>query len=242
MLPTLVQFDSSGLPSETNRTNPLVKMVGVNRSYGSGRGKVEALRSVDLAIYPGDYVAITGPSGSGKSTLLHLLGLLDQPSSGQYHFNGVDITKLPERYRSDVRGKHIGFVFQAFYLLPHRSALENVMLASIYNGAPRSTRIERARKVLVDVGLTHRIYAFPATMSGGEQQRVALARAVSTDPDLLLLDEPTGNLDSANAAIVVELLDKLNASGLTVVLATHDPEIAAHTPRRITVRDGQVHS
>jgi len=221
---------------------PLIRMTGVSREYGRGSARVQALRDVDLEVAAGDYVAVTGRSGSGKSTLLHLLGLLDTTSAGQYEFDGVSVTALPDRARSDLRGRRIGFVFQAFYLLPHRTALENVMLAGVYNRTSRRARSERAREALVGVGLGHRLHALPSTLSGGEQQRVALARAVVGQPDLLLLDEPTGNLDSDNAAGVVDLLEGLNARGITIVLATHDHDVAARATRRIAVRDGRLAS
>jgi putative ABC transport system ATP-binding protein len=219
---------------------PLIQMTGVTREYGRGSGRVVALRGVDLRIGSGDYVAIVGRSGSGKSTLLHLLGLLDTLSFGRYEFDGTPVGELSERAGSELRGRRIGFVFQAFYLLPHRTALENVMLAGVYNRTSRRDRAERAREALVGVGLGHRLHALPSTLSGGEQQRVALARAVVGEPDLLLLDEPTGNLDSANAAGVVDLLEGLHARGITVVLATHDRDIAARADRQIVVRDGRL--
>jgi putative ABC transport system ATP-binding protein len=185
-----------------------------------------------------DYVAVTGPSGSGKSTLLHLLGLLDTPTAGRYLLDGVDTSRLSDRDRSALRGRRIGFVFQAFHLLAYRTALENVLLAELYNHTPRDSRLQAAAGALGAVGLGHRIDALPTTLSGGECQRVAIARALVNRPSLLLCDEPTGNLDSHMAGTLMELLDQLNADGLTIVIITHDASVAAHARRTVTISDG----
>ena len=201
---------------------------------------VHALRPADLVIEAGDYVAVTGPSGSGKSTLLHLLGLLDAPTAGSYLLDGLDTSALSDRDRSALRGRRIGIVFQAFHLLPYRTALENVLLAELYNQTPRSARLEAAAGALGEVGLGHRLDALPTTLSGGESQRVAIARALVNRPSLVLCDEPTGNLDSRNAAALMELLDQLNADGLTIVVITHDAGVAAHAGRTVAISDGSL--
>ena len=216
---------------------PVVEMTGVGRAF-PGPPRVEAVRDVDLTIAEGEYLSIIGPSGSGKSTLLHLLGLLDRPSHGTYRLDGVDVSTLSERRRTRVRGERIGFVFQAFHLLPHRSVLENVELAMIYLRIPRKERTARARATLERVGLGHRLDFDPVTLSGGERQRVAIARALVAQPSLLLADEPTGNLDSGNAASVLDLFDELHAEGLTLAVITHDDGVSARAQRRVRIVDG----
>jgi putative ABC transport system ATP-binding protein len=218
-------------------TSPVIELRGAARTY-PGPPPVPALCPADLIIAAGEYVAVTGPSGSGKSTLLHLLGLLDGPTEGQFLLEGLDTGALSDRDRSALRGRRIGFVFQSFHLLPYRSALENVLLAQLYNSTPGGGRIIAAVDALIRVGLGHRMDALPTTLSGGEAQRVAIARAVVNRPSLLLCDEPTGNLDSRNAHLVMELLDELNAAGLTIVVITHDPVVAARAGRTIAIRDG----
>jgi putative ABC transport system ATP-binding protein len=218
-------------------TAPVIELDGLARTY-PGPPPVPALRPADLVIQAGDYVAVTGPSGSGKSTLLHLLGLLDTPTGGRYLLDGVDTSALGDKDRSALRGRRIGVVFQAFHLLPYRTALENVLLAQLYNNTPRAARLQAAIEALDAVGLGHRLDALPTTLSGGESQRVAIARALVNTPSLLLCDEPTGNLDSASAAAVMGLLDELNAAGYTIVVITHDPAVAAHARRTITISDG----
>jgi putative ABC transport system ATP-binding protein len=216
---------------------PVIELRGLARTY-PGAPPVPALRPADLVIPAGDYVAVAGPSGSGKSTLLHLLGLLDTPTAGSYLFDGTDTSALGDRDRSALRGSRIGFVFQSFHLLPYRTAVENVLLAQLYNRTPRGTRAGAAVDALRAVGLGHRLGALPTTLSGGECQRVAIARALVNRPSLLLCDEPTGNLDSRNAATVMELLDRLNGDGFTIVVITHDAGVAAHASRTILISDG----
>jgi putative ABC transport system ATP-binding protein len=216
---------------------PVIELRGLARTY-PGPPPVPALRPADLVIEAGDYVAVTGPSGSGKSTLLHLLGLLDSPTAGSYLLDGLDTSRLGDRDRSALRGSRIGFVFQAFHLLPYRTALENVLLAQMYNQTPRSARVRAAVDALDAVRLGHRLDALPTTLSGGECQRVAIARALVNRPSLLLCDEPTGNLDSQNAAALMDLLDQLNAAGFTIVVITHDVSVAAHGGRTIAISDG----
>jgi len=220
-------------------TAPVIELRGLARTY-PGAPPVHALRPADLVIEAGDYAAVTGPSGSGKSTLLHLLGLLDAPTAGSYLLDGLDTSALSDRDRSALRGRRIGIVFQAFHLLPHRTALENVLLAELYNQTPRSARLEAAAGALGEVGLGHRLDALPTTLSGGESQRVAIARALVNRPSLVLCDEPTGNLDSRNAAALMELLDQLNADGLTIVVITHDAGVAAHAGRTVAISDGSL--
>ena len=218
-------------------TAPVIELRGLARTY-PGQPPVHALRPADLVIEAGGYVAITGPSGSGKSTLLHLLGLLDTPTAGSYLLDGLDTSALSDRDRSALRGRRIGIVFQAFHLLSYRTALENVVVAELYNQTSRSTRFQAAIESLIAVGLGHRLDALPTTLSGGECQRVAIARALVNRPSLLLCDEPTGNLDSRNAASLMELLDQLNSGGLTIVIITHDPAVAAHAGRTVAISDG----
>jgi putative ABC transport system ATP-binding protein len=216
---------------------PVIELDGLARTY-PGPPPVPALRPADLVIEAGDYVAVTGPSGSGKSTLLHLLGLLDKPTAGRYLLDGLDTSALSDKDRSALRGRRIGIVFQAFHLLPYRTAVENVLVAELYNQTPRAGRFKAAADALAEVGMGHRLDALPTTLSGGESQRVAIARALVNRPSLLLCDEPTGNLDSRNAAALMDLLDELNAAGFTIVVITHDPAVAAHAGRMIAISDG----
>ena len=216
---------------------PVVELDGVGRSF-PGPPPVHALRNVDLSIHAGEYVSIVGPSGSGKSTLLHLLGLLDQPTTGTYRLDGVDTSTLSERAQAALRGSRIGFVFQAFHLLAHRTVLDNVTLATLYNGIPRRTRIERAERALEQVGLAHRVQFSPSTLSGGERQRVAIARALVARPSLLLADEPTGNLDTTTADSILDLFDDLHAGGLTLAVITHDDRVSRRAQRRVGIVDG----
>ncbi len=201
---------------------------------------VEALRAVGLRVDPGDYLAIIGPSGSGKSTLLNVLGLLDRPTSGTYLLDGIDTAVLGDRARAAERGRRIGFVFQSFHLLSYRSVEENVMLSELYQGTPRRDRRRRATEALERVGLGHRLGFGPMRLSGGERQRVAIARALLGEPSLLLCDEPTGNLDSANTEVVLDLFDELRSQGLTILVITHDHEVARRARRRVRMVDGQL--
>jgi putative ABC transport system ATP-binding protein len=216
---------------------PVVALRAVARTY-PGPPPVHALRPIDLTVRRGEYVAIVGPSGSGKSTLLNLVGLLDRPTAGTYEFCGHDTAAMREGELTAVRGRRIGFVFQAFHLLPQRTALENVMLAQVYHAGPRTARTLAAAEALEQVGLAHRVAALPTTLSGGERQRVAIARALVNRPSLLLCDEPTGNLDTVTANTVLGLIDELHREGMTLMVITHAPAVAARAQRAVAIRDG----
>ncbi len=222
-------------------TAPAIEAVAVTRTYDLEGLTVEALRGVSLLVEPGEYAAIVGPSGSGKSTLMHLLGCLDRPTAGTLRIGGRDVTVLSDAELAELRNRTIGFVFQSFQLLPRTSAVDNVALPLVYRGVPRALRRQRATDALAAVGLGHRLHHRPAQMSGGEQQRVAIARALVGEPQVLLADEPTGNLDTRNGADVMAILERLNAeSGVAVVLVTHDAEVAGRARRQVRMRDGLV--
>lgn len=206
-----------------------------------GNPPVRAVDGLDLSVAVGEYLTVVGPSGSGKSTLMNIIGLLDQPTTGHYHLDGLDTTALSEAQLSAVRGQWIGFVFQSFHLLPYRTALENVELAGLYAGWSRSRRSAQAADQLDRVGLVHRRHALPVTLSGGERQRVSIARALAHEPRLLLCDEPTGSLDTDNGTAVMDTIDDLHADGLTVVVITHDLEVAARGTRCVAIADGRWH-
>jgi putative ABC transport system ATP-binding protein len=221
-----------GIPS-------VVELRGVAREF-PGDPPVVALRPSDLRVERGDYLSVVGPSGSGKSTLLHLLGLLDRPTSGEYLLDGEPTSEATEARRTALRGGRIGFVFQQFHLLPHRTVLDNVLLATLYSGVPRAERRARALAALDRVHLGHRLTFLPTTLSGGERQRVAVARAVVASPGVLLADEPTGNLDTHNSAEVLDLFDELHGDGLTLVVITHDDVVSARARRRVRIADGRL--
>lgn len=216
---------------------PVVRLDRVERTF-PGTPPVHALKASDLVIERNDYVAIVGASGSGKSTLLHLLGLLDRPSSGTYWLDGVDTATLDDNGRAGMRAERIGFVFQAFHLLAHRTTVENVMLAEIHRRGGSTDRRKRAEEALTRVGLEHRLDAYPTTLSGGERQRVAVARSLIGGPSLLLADEPTGNLDSKTSESILQLFDTLHHSGLTLAVITHDDDVSERAQRRIRIHDG----
>ncbi|GEC76938.1 MULTISPECIES: ABC transporter ATP-binding protein [Microbacterium] len=218
---------------------PLVEFRDVTRSF-PGPPEVQALKAATLTVEAGDYISIVGPSGSGKSTMLNLLGLLDRPSVGEYRLAGSLTGDLTEDERAAVRARFIGFVFQSFHLLPRRSVLDNVLMPMLYSGVPRQEREARARAALTRVGLGHRIDFFPNSLSGGERQRVAVARAVVSSPQLLLADEPTGNLDQRTSGEVMELFEELNADGLTLIVITHDDAVARRAGRSIRIADGRL--
>lgn len=219
----------------------MIKLEGVVRTYLMGKAQVQALRGLDLGIAQGEFVAIMGPSGSGKSTLMHLIGGLDLPDAGRVLLGDLDLSRQDDDRLAELRGRRIGFVFQTFNLIPTLTALENVELPLIFQGVPRRERRERARRLLEQVGLGKRLHHRPTELSGGEGQRVAIARALVNDPEVLLADEPTGNLDSESGAEIMELLKRLNGErGMTVIVVTHDPEIARYAHRVIHIKDGQV--
>jgi ABC-type lipoprotein export system ATPase subunit len=219
---------------------PVVKLERLTRTFGEDP-PVHALRDVELTIRRGEWVAIVGPSGSGKSTLLNILGLLDRQTSGVYRLEGIDVAGLDDVSRAGLRGRRIGFVFQAFHLMPHRSVLENVMLAELYIGKPRKGRRDRAMAALDRVSLTDRADFSPTKLSGGQQQRAAIARALVGEPSLLLADEPTGNLDTRNADGVLDVSSDLSAEGLTLAVITHDEHVASRAHRRVRIVDGVLH-
>jgi ABC-type lipoprotein export system ATPase subunit len=218
-------------------TQPVIELTGVSRTFGSDP-PVHALRAVDLTIWPGEWLAVVGPSGSGKSTLLNIVGLLDRHTAGTYRFEGVDVSGLDDLARAGLRGRGIGFVFQAFHLLPHRTVLENVMLAELYVGAARAGRRDRAFAALDRVGLADRAHFLPTKLSGGQRQRAAIARALLGEPTLLLCDEPTGNLDSHSADTVLDIFGQLSRDGLTLAVITHDEHVASRAGRRVGIVDG----
>jgi ABC-type lipoprotein export system ATPase subunit len=225
--------------ASSNGRQPVVELRGVRRVFGS-EPPVEALRGIDLTVYRGDWLAILGPSGSGKSTLLNILGCLDRPTAGTYLIDGIDAASLSDEQRASLRARRIGFVFQTFHLLGHHTAVQNVMLADVYAGGNREGRMERAQAALERVGMGHRRDFLPTKLSGGEQQRVAIARALFGSPTLLLCDEPTGNLDSVNTESVLSLFHDLEDDGLTLVVITHENDVAAHARREVRMVDGHL--
>jgi len=217
-----------------------VQLKNVLKYYGSGTTKVEALRGVSLRLEPGEYLAVVGPSGSGKSTLLAVLGTLEQPDGGEYRINGQNIASLNDLQRARLRAHTFGFVFQAFHLLPERTALQNTLLPMRYGPFPKSNWRRRAHKLLESVGLEGKLDRPAHQLSGGERQRVALARALANDPKVILADEPTGNLDSVTRDEILELFDRLHQQGRTLVVVTHDPEVAARAGHILYMRDGRI--
>ena len=218
---------------------PLLELIDISKVFPT-IPPVHALTGVNLRIMAGEYVAIVGQSGSGKSTLLNVLGCLDRHTSGQYLLDGIDTADLSDGQRAALRGSRIGFVFQAFHLLGHRTVLENVMLGELYLATPRSQRRKRALDALEQVDMSHRVSFLPTRLSGGERQRVAIARALMGDPDVLMCDEPTGNLDTHNTSLMLDLLDALVARGITVLVITHENSVAERADRRVRIADGVV--
>ena len=236
---TTVGETASSASATATALRVLIELEEVTRTYGD-TVPVYALREVSLRIHRGDFMSIVGPSGSGKSTMLGLLGILDVPTGGRISVGGIDVATLTDFERSRLRGDFVGFVFQQFHLVPHLTAQGNVEAALLYRGLSVATRRERARASLDRVGLGHRFDHRPIQMSGGEQQRVALARAIVTEPRMVLADEPTGALDTANAANVIEILDNLVTPDTAVVIVTHDRDVAAHAARRVSMLDGHI--
>lgn len=223
-------------------STPLIHIEHIARTYEMGGETVHALRDVSLDIHPNEYVALMGPSGSGKSTLMNILGCLDTPSSGVYTFKGLDVNEMTDDDLAEIRNKEIGFVFQTFNLLPRATALKNIELPLIYSGVSSEERKERAIKALEDVGLGDRMLHRPNELSGGQRQRVAVARALVTKPSIILADEPTGNLDTKTGIEIMKLFQELWSKGNTVILVTHEEDIARHARRIIRIRDGKVES
>lgn len=218
----------------------IIRLTDITRTYKVGTELVRALRSVSLSIYKNEFVALMGPSGSGKSTLMNILGCLDTPSSGHYILNTQDVSKLNDNELARIRNKEIGFVFQTFNLLPRSSALENVMLPQIYAGFSKAARLIRANEVIDSVGLTDRAHHKPNELSGGQRQRVAIARALVNSPSIILADEPTGNLDSTTSYEIMGVLEQIHLAGNTIILVTHEEDIALHAHRIIRLMDGKV--
>jgi putative ABC transport system ATP-binding protein len=219
---------------------PIIDLRGVSRVYDTGRTQVHALAGVDIQVHPGEFVAIVGPSGSGKSTLMNVIGCLDRPTSGTYYLAGTDVGSLDDDGLAALRSRRIGFVFQSYNLLPRTTALENVATPLMYQGVPLGTRRKLAADALDRLGLGDRLDHEPTELSGGQQQRVAVARALVTNPALILADEPTGNLDSHSGAEVMDLFRELHRAGRTIVLITHEAEVAGQASRQVHIRDGQV--
>ncbi len=221
---------------------PIISVEELRKIYIMGKTEVKALQSVTLDINKNEYVALMGPSGSGKSTLMNLLGCLDTPTSGNYVLNGTNVSTMSDADLAEVRNREIGFVFQTFNLLPRLSALDNVALPQVYSGISKSKRQERAREVLEMVGLGDRVHHKPNELSGGQRQRVAIARALVNDPSIILADEPTGNLDTKTSIEIMEIFERIQEAGNTLILVTHEPDIAEHAHRIVRLRDGLVES
>jgi len=244
MVATMIQPEAktmiqTGTPNADQR-EVMIRTQDLWKTYVMGDEEIHALRGVSFEIHRGEYVAIIGPSGSGKSTLMNMIGCLDTPTKGEYWLNGKMVSQMDDDELAYIRNKEIGFVFQTFNLLPRASALHNVELPLIYNGTPSGKRLEMAKKALESVELGHRMSHKPNELSGGQRQRVAIARALVNNPSIILADEPTGNLDSKTSEEIMQVLEKLHEGGNTIILVTHEPDIAAHAHRVLTILDGQI--
>lgn len=237
---TAVTLKDAKLPDSDRTAENAIEMRNITKSYEMGTQVVHALRGVDLDIRDGEYVAIMGPSGSGKSTLMNMIGVLDSPNSGSYILGGEDVSRLSSDQRADIRNRRIGFVFQQFNLLPRTKALKQVSLPLMYAGVSRAERLQKATEALISVGLGDRLDHKPDELSGGQQQRVAIARALVTRPDIILADEPTGALDTKTGSEIMDLFDELNKSGMTIIMVTHEAEVAERAQRTIWLRDGLI--
>jgi len=234
--------DQAKNPAGDETTAPLISIRAIAKTYVVGLEIIHALTSVDLKVRKGEYVALMGPSGSGKSTLMNILGCLDTPSSGEYILNGIKVSEMTDNELAEVRNKEIGFVFQTFNLLPRSTALDNVALPLVYSGVSRTQREERALQALENVGLGNRVKHKPNELSGGQRQRVAVARALVNHPSIILADEPTGNLDTKTSIEIMGLLEEIHRGGNTIILVTHEEDIALHANRIVRMRDGAVES
>jgi putative ABC transport system ATP-binding protein len=223
-----------------NSNGTIIRMSEIRKIYDTGKVKVEALKGIDLDVYPGEFVAIVGPSGSGKSTLMNLLGCLDTPSEGTYEIGGDNVAGVTRDELAEIRNRRVGFVFQSFNLLPHLSARENVALPMLFGGVAPKERHARATELLTKVGLGDRLDHKPTELSGGQMQRVAIARALAMNPDILLADEPTGNLDTSSGTDIMSIFNDLWKSGRTLVIITHDPALAKRASRIVEIRDGRI--
>ncbi len=220
----------------------LLELKGIAKKYTIGAENVNALRSIDLSIFKGEYVALMGPSGSGKSTLMNIIGCLDTPSAGTYFLNGNEVSKMTENALAEIRNKEIGFIFQTFNLVPRSNALDNVALPLVYAGISKADRNERAARTLSDVGLSDRMTHKPNELSGGQRQRVAVARALVNNPSIILADEPTGNLDSKTSEEIMALFEDIHKKGNTIIVVTHEEDIARHAHRIVRIKDGMIES
>jgi putative ABC transport system ATP-binding protein len=233
-------FLNSRKDSYTPENGEVIRLKELSKVYGNGKVKVKALKGVDLEVCRGEMVAITGPSGSGKSTLMNLLGCLDTATSGSYHLRGESVSGLTREELSEIRNRRVGFIFQSFNLLPQISAYENIEMPLLFGGIPRRKRKEKIMELMERVGLADRVDHKPTELSGGQMQRVAIARALAMDPDIILADEPTGNLDTSSGGGIMSLFQELWEQGRTILVITHDPALARRAPRQVEIRDGQI--